>query len=100
MSGEPRLLEVRKNVLKQNDLVARSLRERFRTQGTYVVSLVSSPGAGKTAFLEKTLTLLRPHYRVAALVGDLATENDAITLTGSLNLVSCSQEIGTTSVGA
>ena len=83
MSGEPRLLEVRKNVLKQNDLVARSLRERFRTQGTYVVSLVSSPGAGKTAFLEKTLTLLRPHHRVAALVGDLATENDAIRLARS-----------------
>ena len=59
MSAEPRLLEVRKNVLKQNDVVARVLRERFRAQGTFVVSLVSSPGAGKTAFLEKTLTLLR-----------------------------------------
>jgi hydrogenase nickel incorporation protein HypB len=83
MSGEPRLLEVRKNVLKQNDLVARTLRERFRAQGTYVVSLVSSPGAGKTAFLERTLTLLRSRYRVAALVGDLATENDAIRLARS-----------------
>src|SRR5258708_36695208 len=83
MSAEPRLLEVRKNVLKQNDVVARMLRERFRTQGTFVVSLVSSPGAGKTAFLEKTLTLLRPQYRVAALVGDLATKTDAIRLPGS-----------------
>jgi hydrogenase nickel incorporation protein HypB len=83
MSAEPRLLEVRKNVLKQNDVVARMLRERFRDQGTFVVSLVSSPGAGKTAFLEKTLTLLRPHYRVAALVGDLATENDAVRLARS-----------------
>src|SRR5246127_5660521 len=83
MNGEPRLLEVRKNVLKQNDLVARTLRERFRAQGTYVVSLVSSPGAGKTAFLEKTLTLLRSHYSVAALVGDLATENDANRLARS-----------------
>jgi hydrogenase nickel incorporation protein HypB len=83
MSAEPRLLEVRKNVLKQNDVVARMLRERFRAQGTFVVSLVSSPGAGKTAFLEKTLTLLRPHYRVAALVGDLATQNDAIRLARS-----------------
>ena len=80
MNPEPRLLEVRKNVLKQNDMIARALRDRFRAQGTYVVSLVSSPGAGKTAFLEKTLTLLRPHYRVAALVGDLATENDALRL--------------------
>jgi hydrogenase nickel incorporation protein HypB len=83
MSPEPRLLEVRKNVLKQNDVIARALRDRFRAQGTYVVSLVSSPGAGKTAFLEKTLTLLRPHYRVAALVGDLATENDALRLARS-----------------
>jgi hydrogenase nickel incorporation protein HypB len=83
MSAQPRLLEVRKNVLKQNDIVARMLRERFRAQGTFVVSLVSSPGAGKTAFLERTLTLLQPHYRVAALVGDLATENDAIRLARS-----------------
>jgi hydrogenase nickel incorporation protein HypB len=83
MSAEPRLLEVRKNVLKQNDLVARMLRERFRAQGTYVVSLVSSPGAGKTALLETTLTRLRSQYRVAALVGDLATENDAIHLARS-----------------
>jgi hydrogenase nickel incorporation protein HypB len=80
MNSEPRLLEVRKNVLKQNDVTARALRDRFRAQRTFVVSLVSSPGAGKTTFLEKTLTLLRPHYGVAALVGDLATENDAARL--------------------
>jgi len=83
MSAGPRLLEVRKNVLKQNDLMARALRERFRAQCTFVVSLVSSPGAGKTAFLEKMLTMLQPQYRAAALVGDLATENDAIRLARS-----------------
>src|SRR5580693_9054263 len=83
MRAEPRLIEVRKNVLKQNDVVARSLRDRFRAAGVFVVSLVSSAGSGKTAFLEKTLTLLRPNYRVAALVGDLATENDALRLARS-----------------
>src|ERR1700674_1189315 len=83
MNPQPRLLEVRKNVLKQNDLVARSLRDRFRAQGTLAVSLVSSPGAGKTTFLEKTLTLLKPNYRVAALVGDVATESDALRLARS-----------------
>lgn len=81
--SEPRLVEVRKNVLKANDVIARSLRERFRSAGVFVVSLVSSPGSGKTAFLEKTLTTLRPNYRVAALVGDLATENDAVRLARS-----------------
>jgi len=79
----PRLVEVRKNVLKANDLVARDLRERFRVAGVFVVSLVSSPGSGKTAFLEKILTVLRPQCRVAALVGDLATENDALRLARS-----------------
>ena len=83
MNPEPRMLEVRKNVLKQNDVIARALRDRFRAQGTLAVSLVSSPGAGKTTFLEKTLTLLKPHFRVAALVGDLATENDALRLARS-----------------
>ena len=80
---EPRLVEVRKNVLKQNDLLARELRDKFRSAGVFVVSLVSSPGSGKTTFLEKTLKLLQPAYRVAALVGDLATENDAQRLARS-----------------
>ena len=81
--SEPRLVEVRRNVLKQNDLIARSLREQFGEASVFVVSLVSSPGSGKTTFLEKTLTLLQPQYRVAALVGDLATENDAVRLARS-----------------
>jgi hydrogenase nickel incorporation protein HypB len=80
MGSQPRLIEVRKNVLKQNDLIARVLRQQFRAAGVFVVSLVSSPGSGKTMLLEKTLTLLRQNYRVAALVGDLATENDAVRL--------------------
>jgi hydrogenase nickel incorporation protein HypB len=76
----PRLLEVRQNVMKRNDVLARTLRERFRDAGVYAVSLVSSPGSGKTAFLERTLTHLRRSCNVAALVGDLATDNDAARL--------------------
>jgi hydrogenase nickel incorporation protein HypB len=76
----PRLVEVRKNVLKLNDELARALRERFRRAGPLVVSLVSSPGSGKTALLESMLRSLGETHRVAALVGDLATENDAVRL--------------------
>jgi hydrogenase nickel incorporation protein HypB len=83
MSLQPRMVEVRKNVLKQNDVNAAALRGRFRGEGILAVSLVSSPGSGKTAFLEKTLKLLHSQYRVAALVGDLATENDAERLARS-----------------
>jgi len=81
--SEPRLVEVRRNILKANDVAARTLRERFRTATVTAVSLVSSPGSGKTAFLEKTLTAMRERWRVAALVGDLATENDAARLARS-----------------
>ena len=83
MSGHPRLVEVRQHVLKQNDVIARGLRARFEQAGVYVVSLVSSPGSGKTAFLEKVLGRLRERCRVAALVGDLATDNDARRLARS-----------------
>ncbi|HLH41007.1 MAG TPA: hydrogenase nickel incorporation protein HypB [Bryobacteraceae bacterium] len=83
----PRFVEVRRDVLKQNDITARELRARFRATGISVISLVSSPGSGKTAFLERTLAELQPRYGVAALVGDLATENDALRLRRSGALV-------------
>jgi hydrogenase nickel incorporation protein HypB len=83
MSSTTRLVEVRQHVLKHNDIVARALRERFRDAGVCVVSLVSSPGTGKTLFLEKVLSGLRESHRVAALVGDLATDNDARRLAQS-----------------
>jgi hydrogenase nickel incorporation protein HypB len=82
--GEPRIVQVRQRILKQNDVTARALRDRFRAAGVCVVSLVSSPGAGKTTFLRETLgRLVVAGSRVAALVGDLATENDAKRLAES-----------------
>jgi hydrogenase nickel incorporation protein HypB len=83
VTSRPRIVEVRQNVLKHNDELARALRRRFEEAGVYVVSLVSSPGSGKTTLLEKTLTLLMKRSRPAALVGDLATENDAARLARS-----------------
>ena len=80
---QPRLIEVRQKVLNKNDMAARALRERFQQAGVCVISLVSSPGSGKTAFLELVLTSLRTDHRVAALVGDLATDNDAVRLARS-----------------
>ena len=76
----PRIVEVRRDLQKKNDVLARGLRDRFRDAHTFVVSLVSSPGAGKTTLLEETLRRLNGPRRVAALVGDLATENDAARL--------------------
>ncbi len=79
----PRIVEVRKDILKKNDELARALRDRFRQAGVYVVSLVSSPGAGKTTLLRATVEALAPKHRVGVLVGDLATDNDARRLARS-----------------
>jgi hydrogenase nickel incorporation protein HypB len=80
---QPRIVEVRQKILKNNDVLAREMREQFREAGVFVVSLVSSPGSGKTTFLRETLRRLNTSHRVAALVGDLATENDAKRLAES-----------------
>ncbi|MEZ4697676.1 MAG: hydrogenase nickel incorporation protein HypB [Rhodothermales bacterium] len=78
-----RIVEVRHGILKKNDELAHKLRTRFEQSGVFVVNLVSSPGSGKTALLERTLAALSGTYRAAALVGDLATDNDATRLARS-----------------
>jgi hydrogenase nickel incorporation protein HypB len=83
MTPETRLTVVRRNILNVNDVKARALRARFREAGLFVVSVVSSPGSGKTALFERVLADLHRRYRVAALVGDLATEHDATRLARS-----------------
>src|SRR5580692_4762409 len=79
-----RIVELRQGILKKNDELARGLRGRYEAAGVLVLNLVSSPGTGKTAFLERTLRELRSGgARVAALVGDLETDNDARRLAAS-----------------
>ena len=73
-----RIVELRRGILKKNDELAAGLRARYAAAGVLVLNLVSSPGTGKTAFLEQTLRGLRAAgARAAALVGDLETDNDA-----------------------
>ena len=73
-----RTVEVKQGILSKNDRLAKRLRERFESAGVYVLNLVSSPGTGKTELLQRTLTdLSEQNHKVAALVGDLQTDNDA-----------------------
>jgi hydrogenase nickel incorporation protein HypB len=79
-----RIVELRRGILKKNDELAAGLRAGYASAGVLVLNLVSSPGTGKTAFLEVTLRELRARgARVAALVGDLETDNDARRLAAS-----------------
>lgn len=76
----PRIVTVRQNILKANDHLAAENRQTFQAAGVRAINLVSSPGAGKTALLERTLQDLSGALRMAVAVGDLATENDAARL--------------------
>ena len=79
-----RIVELRRGILKKNDELAAELRARYVAAGVLVLNLVSSPGTGKTAFLERTMRGLKAGgARVAALVGDLETDNDARRLASS-----------------
>jgi hydrogenase nickel incorporation protein HypB len=79
-----RIVELRRGILKKNDELAAGLRDRYTTAGVLVLNLVSSPGSGKTEFLGRTLKELKASgERVAALVGDLETDNDARRLASS-----------------
>jgi hydrogenase nickel incorporation protein HypB len=66
-----------RKVLNENDRIAAGLRDQFHTHGTLCVNLISSPGSGKTALLERTLAGFDPSRRVAVLTGDIQTDNDA-----------------------
>jgi hydrogenase nickel incorporation protein HypB len=69
-----------KKVLGENDRIAGELRNRFLERGILCLNLVSSPGAGKTSLLERTLEAFAPSRRVAVLTGDIQTDNDAVRL--------------------
>jgi hydrogenase nickel incorporation protein HypB len=68
---------VKENVLDANDTLARANRDLFDRAGTYTINMMSSPGAGKTALLERTLERLRGRLRLGVLEGDVQTTLDA-----------------------
>ncbi len=70
-------IPVVRNVLEANDKIADELRVLFKEKNILVLNLISSPGAGKTSILERTLTDLRSEFRMAVIEGDLQTSNDA-----------------------
>ena len=68
---------VLEGVLDANDALAQANRARFDAAGNYVINMMSSPGAGKTALLERTLEQLRGQLRLGVLEGDVQTTLDA-----------------------
>ncbi|WP_086828075.1 hydrogenase nickel incorporation protein HypB [Streptomyces sp. NRRL B-24572] len=79
-----RAVDLQRAVLAKNEAAAHILRTELNARGTTVINLLSSPGSGKTALLERELRLARERgVGAAALTADLATENDARRLARS-----------------
>ena len=76
-------VEVQENILASNERSARHNREHFDRDGVLAVNLMGSPGSGKTALLEATAGRAAERWRIAALSGDLATDNDARRLSAA-----------------
>jgi len=72
-----RRIEVRERVMARNDELAAAVRVRLAHHAIPTFNLVSSPGAGKTLLLERTLEALDGELRVAVVTGDVQTQNDA-----------------------
>lgn len=74
-------VDVQERILARNDKTAAHNRHHFQEQSIFSVNLMGSPGSGKTAVLEATARALKDGRRLAAVAGDLATDNDANRLT-------------------
>jgi len=70
-------VSVVKNVLDANDRIAAENRELFDKNKVYVINLMSSPGAGKTTLVERTIMALRDQYRIGVIEGDIQDTYDA-----------------------
>jgi hydrogenase nickel incorporation protein HypB len=71
------VVTIERKVLERNDALAAQNRARFKEHGVFVFNLVSSPGSGKTALLERTIATLKGQVRIGVIEGDVQTDLDA-----------------------
>jgi hydrogenase nickel incorporation protein HypB len=78
-------ISVVKNILEANQRLAEENRQRFSAERVLVINLMSSPGAGKTSLLERTIRALKDEFRVGVVEGDIQSTHDAerISQTGA-----------------
>jgi len=70
-------IKVVKKVLSVNDAIAEEIRRQLREKKVFMINLMSSPGAGKTLLLEKTISVLKKDFKLGVIVGDICTTRDS-----------------------
>ncbi|MDH7502209.1 MAG: hydrogenase nickel incorporation protein HypB [Verrucomicrobiota bacterium] len=74
------MVELNRSLLTKNERIAERNRGFFRAKGVFVISVLSSPGSGKTTLIQQTALASSGRFRTGVIVGDLATDNDAARL--------------------
>lgn len=80
MKKEVRILEIKESVFADNDRQADMLRQELKERGVFLMNLMSSPGAGKTTTLVKTIAALRDSLRIGVMEADIDSDVDARTI--------------------
>lgn len=78
--GEVRVLEIKESVFADNEKRARELRAELKEQGVFLLNLMSSPGAGKTTTLLRTIEALKEEYKIGVMEADIDSDVDARTI--------------------
>ena len=81
--GDYRIIEVKRSIFEDNDRDADRLRAQLKGEGTFLVNLMSSPGAGKTTTLKRTIAALRDEVRIGVMEADIDGEVDAAAITAA-----------------
>lgn len=77
---EIKILEVKENVFKENEVNATTVREEFKTKKKLMINVMSSPGSGKTTTLVRTIQMIQPEYKVGVMECDIDASVDAETI--------------------
>lgn len=77
MANEIQLIEVKEDILSDNDAAARELRDALQRDQTFMINLMASPGAGKTSLLLQTIRALAKDFRIAVIEADIDSMVDA-----------------------
>lgn len=75
--GKYKIIEVKRSIFEDNDADAQKLRQELKAEGTYLLNLMSSPGAGKTTTLKRTIEMLKDEYRMGVMEADIDSDVDA-----------------------
>ena len=72
-----KVIEVKRSIFEDNNADADKLRAELKSEGTFLLNLMSSPGAGKTTTLKRTISMLKDEMKIGVMEADIDSDVDA-----------------------